>query len=181
MRVGFYLPVMTMIVGLGQFRFERFEGKAGFSRSNKVVEYIRKWCSTPRAELTGFYTGAMSGTLPGSDTGIGGSVVLERLKSTSQFLANDMAEMFEGLLDRDFISYESIVTTSAQQKVAACVVEEGDTVHNLNMTEDENFDTWKARWKKRSKAALDACVACNQEWRMPCPEKNSTYNDESCL
>ena len=54
MRIGFYLPVMTMIVGLGQYRFERFEGKPGFSRSNKVVEYIRKWCSTPRAELTGF-------------------------------------------------------------------------------------------------------------------------------
>jgi len=40
-----------------------------------------------------------------------------------------------------------------QQKVAACVVEEGDTVHSLNMAEDENFDTWKARWKKRSERA----------------------------
>ena len=67
----------------------------------------------------------------------------ERLQSSSQFLANDMAEMFEGLLD--FIAYESIVTTSAQQKVAACVVEEGDTVHSLNMAEDEDFDTWKGR------------------------------------
>jgi hypothetical protein len=47
MRIGFYLPVMTMIVGLGQFRFERFEGNPGFTRSNMVVEYIRKWCSTP--------------------------------------------------------------------------------------------------------------------------------------
>jgi hypothetical protein len=178
MRIGFYLPVMTMIVGLGQYRFERFEGKPGFSRSNKVVEYIRKWCSTPRAELTGFYTGAMSGSLPGLDSGIGGSVGMERQKSSSQFLANDMAEMFEGLLD--FIAYESIVTTSAQQKVAACVVEEGDTVHSLNMAEDENFDTWKARWKKRSETALDACVACDQEWRMPCSEKDSVTMKAAC-
>lgn len=178
MRIGFYLPVMTMIVGLGQYRFERFEGKPGFSRSNKVVEYIRKWCSTPRAELTGFYNGAMSGSLPGSDSGIGGSVGMERLKSSSQFLANDMAEMFEGLLD--FIAYESIITTSAQQKVAACVVEEGDTVHSLNMAEDEDFDTWKARWKKRSETALDACVACDQEWRMPCSEKDSVTMKAAC-
>ena len=135
--------MMTMIVGLGQYRFERYGGKSGFSKSNRVVEYIRKWCSTPRAELAGLYTGAMNGSLPGSNTGIGGSVGMERLRSSNKSLANDMAEMFEGLLD--FIAYESIVTTSGQQKVTACVGEDGDTVHSLNMAEYENFDTWKAR------------------------------------
>jgi hypothetical protein len=48
------------------------------------------------------------------------------------------------------------------------------------MAEDEDFDTWKARWKKRSETARDACVACDQEWRMPCSEKDSMTMKAAC-
>ena len=169
LRAHTYLSVMCLVELISRVRGRKNEGKEGFVRSGQVESYCTQWCLTPARRLKLFLANASAGELSTLSGSVAGSFGLQRLSNNNSLLEEDLLYFVNGLIS--YLSYEVVTSASAEEAVAAIVVEESDFTHSLRMKEEDNFGAFKAKLKSRMDHAKDACVLHNQEWRFPCGEK----------
>lgn len=169
LRAHTYLSVMCLVELISRVRGRKNEGKEGFVRSGQVESYCTQWCLTPARRLKTFIANANTGELSTLKGPVAGSFGLQRLSMNNSLLKEDLLDFVDGLIS--YLSYEVVTSASAEDAVAAIVVEESDFGHTLRMKEEDTFGAFKAKLKSRMDDAMDACVLHNQVWRFPCNEK----------